>query len=100
MYNKFMLILGHLYVYMYYYFCSIAIGLLTCFYLFIFQGQLLVVSVSNGPVSNTSAIQLGLTCDDRGVYPAQLLPLLNLDVENQDFIFQQGNMVTVILFIT
>ena len=70
-------------------------------FLFIyFQGQLLVVSVSNGPVSNTSAIQLGLTCDDRGVYPAQLLPLLNLDVENQDFIFQQGNMVTVTFFIT
>lgn len=53
-------------------------------------GFLQVLSVVGGPIDTKDAHTLALPHDDKGAYPLKLLRLLDLDVERQDFVFQQG----------
>jgi hypothetical protein len=51
-----------------------------------------VLSIVGGPVDTTDSKTLALPVDDKGVYPFKLQRLLALDVDSQDFVFQQGKL--------
>ena len=54
------------------------------------QGQLQVLSIYGGSAESTDAKKIGLTPDDKGIYAHKLQVLLELNVDNEDFVFQQG----------
>ena len=59
-------------------------------YVFLLQGQLQVLSIFGGSAESTDAKKIGLNPDDKGIYAHKLQVLLELDVDNEDFVFQQG----------
>ena len=62
------------------------------------QGNLQVLSIHGGSTEPVDAKKIGLTQDNKGIFAHQFQVLLELDVENSDFIFHQGTMCTITSF--